>query len=330
MPTDGEVAWWAPLSVLRPDVGVPLPPVGAPFRVAFVGQRTYFEVCSQMSASPVIEPTFIEHRSGADGPALLARLRALSPHVVVVFRPEIVPAGLLHDIGALRVGILTEPLPRSTDAAHPDLDRRLQDLAMVDPDQFDRIVVFDPHITDAASRYIPIWRAQPLPVADELYAADLEPDRQVRALFVGRTTPHREWFLLPAKHEHDLMHVEHGVYGTGLVELARRFLVALNLHNEPYPSFENRVPLHLAIGNLVISEALSPTNGLDPGIDFLQADDPDDLMSYLGLIEDDPRRFEWIRVRGHQKAEAFRASRVYARLVLDLLFDVAEFGRCVV
>jgi len=327
LPTDGQLAWWAPLSALRPDVDARLPGVGSPFRVAFVGQRTYFEVCSQTVPSPVIEPTFVEYRSGADAEALAARLRALAPHVVVVFRPEVIPPGVLRGIDALTLGFLTEPLPRAGDEQHPDLERRLQDLALADGDQFDRIVAFDPHIIDAASRYLPVWRAQPLPVADGVFSDRLVHHDEVRSLFVGRTTPHREKWLMPAKHLFDLMHVEHGVFGTDLAEMAKGFLIAINLHNEPYPSFENRVPLHLAVGNLVISEELSPTNGLDPGLDFLQADDADDLVSYMGLIADDPTRFEWIRIRGHQKAEVFRASRVYARLLLDLLQDVAAFGR---
>lgn len=327
LPTDGEVAWWAPLGVIRPDVDAPLPDPGRPFRVAFVGQRTYFQVCSQTVPSPVIEPTFVEFRSGADPDALVARLRAVAPHVVVVFRPEIIPVGTLRGLDALTLGFLTEPLPRVDDDEHPDLRRRLQDLALVDADQFDRVVAFDPHISDAASRYLPVWRALPLPVSDEVFSAELPTFDDVRSLFVGRTTPHREKWLLPAKHLYDLMHVEHGVFGTDLADLARRFLIAINLHNEPYPSFENRVPLHLAVGNLVITETLSPTNGLDPGLDFIEASDADDLVSYLGLIDDDPERFESIRVRGHLKAEAFRASRVYARLVLDLLQDAAVFGR---
>ena len=153
MPTDGELAWWAPLSVLRPELDARLPPVGRPFRVAFVGQRTYFHVCSQIEPSPVIDPTFVEFRSGSDATALVARLRSIAPHVVVVFRPEIVPAGALRGLDALTLGFLTEPLPRSGDGTHPDLERRLQDLALADPGQFDRIVAFDPHIVDAASRY---------------------------------------------------------------------------------------------------------------------------------------------------------------------------------
>lgn len=327
LPTDGELAWWGPLSVLRPDVDARLPASGAPFRVAFVGQRTYFEVCSQLSATTVVQPSFVEFRAGADAEAMRRRIEQIDPHVVVVFRPEIIPAGVLRSVRALTLGYLTEPLPRDGGDAHPDLERRLQDLAMADPDQFDRVIAFDPNITAAASRYLPVWRAQPLPVADEVFSSNLVRHDSSRALFVGRTTPHRAGWLAAAKHIYDVMHIEHGVFGVDLATLSRQYLIAINVHNEPYPSFENRVALHLAVGNLVISETLSPTNGLDPGLDYLSAVDPDELVSYLGLIEGDPQRFEWVRARGHLKAEAFRASRVYARLLLDLLLDVAEFGR---
>lgn len=328
LPTDGDLAWWGPLQVLRPDVGSPLPPPGERLRVAFVGQTTYFQVCSQTEASPVIEPSFVEFRAGADPAALRARLRQLQPHVVVVFRPEIVPAGALRDLDALVLGYLTEPLPRvGPGTTHQDLERRLADLAMVDADQFDRIIAFDPLIADVASRYLSVWRAEPLPVADAVFRA---PDRRppgTRALFVGRSTHHREAFLQPAKHLHDLLHVEHGVFGDALAELAADFLIAVNLHNEPYPSFENRVPLHLAVGNLVVTEPLSPSFGIDQGLDVLVVDTPDDLLATFGWIVEDPDRFELMRLRGRQKAEAFRASRVWARLVLDLLHDVAAFGR---
>lgn len=327
LPTDGDLAWWGPLEVLRPEVGVPLPPPGRPLRVAFVGQTTYFHVCSQTEPSRVVEPTFVEFRSGSDPGALRARLERLAPHVVVVFRPEVLPVGVLRGLDALVLGYLTEPLPRTSGpGGHADLERRLADLAVVDADQFDRVVAFDPHIAEAAGRYVPVWRAQPLPVADSVFRPAHRRPPGTRSLFVGRSTHHREGFLQPAKHVHDLLHVDHGVFGEDLARLAEGFLVAVNLHNEPYPSFENRVPLHLAVGNLVVTEPLSPRNGLDPGLDLLVVATPEELQATLGWIVEEPERFEPVRIRGRQKAEAFRASRVWARLLLDLLLDVAAFG----
>jgi hypothetical protein len=39
-------------------------------------------------------------------------LERKAPDVTVVFRPEVIPAGLLDDLPGLMLGMLTEPLPR--------------------------------------------------------------------------------------------------------------------------------------------------------------------------------------------------------------------------
>ena len=44
---------------------------------------------------------------------MLAALRDHRPHVVVVFRPEIVPRGLFADLRVPTLGLLTEPIPRT-------------------------------------------------------------------------------------------------------------------------------------------------------------------------------------------------------------------------
>lgn len=324
--TNAERSWWGPLAACRPDVHSPLPAIGERFRVAFVGQRTYFLLCSQSASSPVVEPSFVEFRAGSDARALMAQLRALHPHVVVVFRPEIVPPGVFDDLAALRLGVLTEPLPRAGHDRHADLDRRSHDLAKIDASQFDRIVAFDPHIVAEARRFTPVWRACPLPVDDRVFGWRDMP-AVPRPVFIGRRTDHREAFLLPLKHLHDLLHVEHGLFGDELVDvLHTRCDIAVNLHNEPYPTFENRVAMHLAAGNLVVSEPLSPTHGLEPDIDYLEVAVPDDLVALVGAVLAEPSQFEVVRIRGRQKAEYFRASRVWARLVHDLLLDVAAFG----
>src|SRR3954451_22697294 len=111
---------------------------GAPLRLAFVGQRTFFEACALNDA----RSAFFEFRKGGDCERLLADLVAFRPHVVVVFRPEVIPAGAFRDLRTLRLGWLTEPIPRGTTSAHPDQRRRLWELEQVDPANFDRIVSF--------------------------------------------------------------------------------------------------------------------------------------------------------------------------------------------
>src|SRR4051812_15252220 len=144
--------------------------MGRPYRVAFVGQRHYFEPCSLSRPTPEIEPAFVAFRSGEDADALMASLSELAPHVVIVFRPEIIPAGLFASLPAVTVGYNTEPLPRGRRAPHPDLAFRLSELKLMDPGNFDRVVTFDGLSAETVGRIAPVWRAVPLPVDDEFYA----------------------------------------------------------------------------------------------------------------------------------------------------------------
>lgn len=296
-------------------------------RVAFVGQSTYFTVCSLNHAVNGLEPFFVDHRSGADSTGLRRALEERDPDVVIVFRPEIVATGLFAGLRARTLGFITEPLPRPGAQVHKDLERRLRDLSAADPSNFDRIVSFDPTIAPTADQYVRVWRSVPLPVADECFADDRGWSTPPRVVFIGRSTEHRESFLVPVKHEFDVLHIAHGIHGEELARFLREEVeVGINLHNEPYATFENRVPIHLAAGNLVLSEPLSPAHGLEPNIDFVEVGSPAALEAALHHLHNYPRIYERIRLRGRRKAEAFRASRVWPRLIGDLFRDLAAFG----
>jgi hypothetical protein len=296
-------------------------------RLAFVGQSTFFEACALQDGVTPLETAFLEFRKDGDAAALLRRLEDFDADVVVVFRPEIVPPGLFADLRAATLGFLTEPLPRhGGHVRHEDLERRLWELARVDGSQFDRVVAFDPHIARTADAVLPVWRSAPLPVADRYYLPVPERSGPPRPLFVGRSTPHRERFLEGAKHRYDLLHLAFGVDADGLAEALAEHDVGINVHNNPYPSFENRVCLHLAAGHLVLSENLDPTHGLEPGIDFLEVHNRGQLEHVLWMMHRFPGLHHGIRVRGRRKAEQFRASRVWPRLVRDLQAEIAAHG----
>jgi len=309
------------------ELGYPLPEPGELLRLAIVGQSSYFLQCALEEPSDWASPAFFDFRSGADDHALLERVRAFDPHVVLVFRPELIPARAFHALRALTLGWLTEPLPRGTEAdPHPDLVRRLDYLRGADPTNFDRIVCFDPLVIPAASQILPVWRSVPLPVADSLYAEEITTDPAVRPLFIGRSTPHREWMLELSKHVRDVLHIGHGTSIEDLRELLRTTTIGLNLHNEPYPSFENRVPILMAAGRVVVSEPLSPNHGLEPGIDYIEVLNPWEVDQAIWAIRHFPEAWELMRLRGRVKAELFRASRVYPRLLANTFHDVAVFG----
>jgi hypothetical protein len=300
-----------------------------PLRLAFVGQSTYFRVCVPPPGTPGLETTFIEYRQGLDPRPMRAALDAFAPDAVVVFRPEIVPAGVLADVPAPVVGFLTEPIPRRAGhdaASHPDLEKRARDLAALDPHNVDRIVTFDPLTVPAADQVMPVWRSLPIPVSDALYRDPAPMPARPRLLFVGRSTAYRESFLRPVEREFDLLHVAFGAGAEMLAELMASHDVTLNLHNEPYPSFENRVCLHLAAGHLVISEPLSPSHGLEAGLDHLEVATPDEMLEAVRDVMARPHAYDRMRALGRRKAEAYRASVAFPRLASDLSADVAAFG----
>jgi hypothetical protein len=302
------------------------PPAGVPVRIAFIGQETYFRAAALTTPTPEVLPLFIEFRSGGDPQQMMEAVERFAPDVVIVFRPETIPAGRFASLRMPTLGFLTEPLPRAEGKAHPDLEWRLADMRLIDSSNFDRIVSFDPLFVEAADPLAPVWRSVPLPVDDRFFAPVRASAVPPRVAFVGRSTEHRERYLIDVKHTFDVLHVAHGIFGDRLLELLRETDVAINLHNEPYPSFENRVSLHLAAGNLVLSEPLSPTHGLEPGIDYVEVRHPEELVRTIGQIHLHPDHLRRVRIRGRRKAEAFRASRVYPRLVHDLLLDIEVFG----
>jgi len=304
------------------------PRFGEPVRVAFVGQQTYFSQCALSAPAVGLLPRFFDFRAGVgdDAEALRDALEAWGAHVVVVFRPEILPPGTLHDLRAATLGFVTEPLTRAGGVEHPDLDWRESELALTDAGNYDRIVAFDPLVAETADRHAPVWRSLPLPVDDRIYAPVRPSAARPRVLFVGYSTEHRERFLINAKHEYDVLHYAHGLHGDELLEVFGRTDVGLNLHVEHYPSFENRVLLHLAAGHLVISEPLEPAHGLEAGIDFLEIRRPDELMTLLYQLTRRPDTFERVRHRGRHKADDYRASRMWPRVIADLLADLRAFG----
>jgi hypothetical protein len=304
-------------------------------KACFVGQREYFEQCALLEPAGGVEPFFVDHRGGSDPSPVRVAIDSVRSDVVVVFRPETLPAGFLRDVDALTLGFNTEPIPRDASGiVHPEQAFRLSELAQTDASQFDRIVTFDPMgAATAESAGIPVWRSVPLPVADHLFISDLRPPaRPPRIAFIGYSTEHREEWLVGVKHEFDVLHVVTGLRiaagldGSSVRELWGTLDVGINLHVGPFPSFENRVCLHMAAGHLVVSEPLDPSHGLEPGIDYVQVRSPAVLKQVIGAIRTDPDAFRAIRLRGRAKAETFRASRVFPRLLTDFVADVRAFG----
>jgi hypothetical protein len=278
----------------------PLPPLGAPLRIAFLGPASTTSAHALHDPAGGVLPRFIDVRAGTDARRIRSALSDAAPHVVVALAPDALPAGSLS---ALRAATLA--------VASPDGP---------EPEGFDR-VLRTPGPGGAAA-----WRSRPVPVDDRLYAPARSARRPGRALFVGRSTAHREWVLVPSKHAHDVVHYAHGLVGAAFAEVMATAEVGIALHAQAGGGFPSQALLHLAAGQLLISERLTPPAGLQPGIDFLPIDSREGLMALLHQLQLRPDAYERVRIRGRIAAEDHRASRVWPRIVRDLLHDLRVFG----
>ncbi len=98
--------------------------------------------------------------------------------------------------------------------------------------------------------------------------------------------------------------------------------IVVNFENEDGPASMQRALEALAQGKLLVSEALLPSRGLEPGIDYVEARHLDEVRSAVANATRAPEAYLRMRLRGRRKAELFRSSRVVARLVGDLLLEL--------
>jgi hypothetical protein len=284
-----------------------------PLRVAFLGAAAWLDGCCPSVPAGGLIPERFEIGASARIESALSATQAFKPDVTIVFEPPCIPAEALEELPGVTLGVLvgSTPGPGVAEAASG----------------LDRIVSFFPALTGTAVGAAKIWRAIPPPVGDELFGEVRRVDGRPRAMSVGRSTEHREWMLMPAKHHHDLLQVLHGVSGPSLVELLREYDVGVYVAPEPGGGFGHQVGMHLAAGHLLLAETLTPAHGLERNIDYLHVDSPDGLVRVLDRLGRFPEMHQRIRVRGRLKAEQYRASRLFSRVARDLLADVSVFGR---
>lgn len=301
-----------------------------PLRLAFVGRRVEHACWSLSTPTGGVEPLFVETRDGD----VLAQLRELRPDIVVAFRPDRLPRGLMREVDATTVACVERTIRlKWGDAQDPwtpgdDLQYAIEssgglgDLVAFDVAEYDRVITADPLLARAAPE-LDVWSSPPLPVDDALYLPPRKPSRNPKALFLGDSDARREEYLMEQKHFYDLTHYAFGLAGERLVEVLERTNTGVVLQQAPIPSFPPQVALHLAAGHLVVSEPLVPRRGLEPWLDHVVVEAPDQLRRVLEWLKLRPTTFEHVRIRGRVRAEEFRASRIWPRLVRDLQADLA-------
>lgn len=287
---------------------------GAALRVAFLGERSWLQDCTPSEGSMLgCSTRLFQLGLAADRTAALRALSSFDPDVTVVFDPSWLGVEEARHLPGVTLGLIPGRLPSGETAEAAA--------------QLDRLMSFDPRLTGTQVGEARLWRALPPPVAD-VFFADVRPLHQApRAMAIGAETEHRDSMLLPAKHRHDLLHVIHGVGGAEMAGLLAEHDVGVYAAPAFDGGFERQVGMHLAAGHLLLSDTLRPSHGLERDIDYLRFDSPEALVWVLDRLARFPEMYQRIRVRGRMKAEQYRASRLFKRLVFDLLADVSAFGR---
>lgn len=291
-------------------------------RVVFLGRRALFGAHVLSAPAGGLDPAFVEVRGrDDDGAAVRAEVERLAPDVVVVFRPDAVPPGALDGLaerGTRVLGVVTEPLAGNA--------YNLAELGRADAARFARVVVTDPRSVDAARTVLGdrVWRTLPLPVDDALFRAPRPSARPPRIVYVGHSTMHREETLIGLKHEFDLPHYAYGLIGDDLREVLHGADAALVVNNDAGDALlDHTMLVHLAAGQLVVAEPPHEPRGLRAGVDFLAAEDRDAFRRIVARLHATPDAWDRVRVQGHHAARPFAASRVWPRVIGDLLAATA-------
>lgn len=292
--------------------------------MTFLGREVEDRAWTLGAPAGDLVPAFVDHRDGDDAGEVVERVRATEPDVIVALRPRAVPAEALRsETGALTLAVVDEAVDTHFGRDVWSVDRPPAQPPPALPAGYDRVLTTDPLL----ARERGAWRSAPLPVDDAFFLDPARDEREMRLLFLGESTAWRERFLIESKHHYDLSHYAFGLAGEELREVLEATTIGVLVRTDDgVTTFPRTALLHLAAGHLVFSEALRPPRGLEPGLDHVEVHQPDQLLHHLHQVRKRPRAFDHVRIRGRRRAEAFRASIVWPRLVQDLVADVRAFA----
>jgi hypothetical protein len=299
-------------------------------KLAFVGQKEYFRFHFENDFDDLYEVKKFQWRS--DAPVdYYEDVIAFQPDLTIIFRAELLPAGLFTRLSGTKIAISSEPMPKiiGGNLMHTaDSLRRFELFKTIFERRLDYIFHYDQSSESFfQSQGVQLSGFVPLPIATRT----LKPVATVASrdiLFFGRSTPHREEFLGMLKRDYDILHIAHGFPGpNGLIEkdflpVISSFRVALNIHAENELSWEPRMQQMMACGILVVSEPISPNSYLVAGRDYLCVTSPAELYETCREVLSNPKKFAHVRDSGLERVR----TRLDARTVFTDLFGNIAAG----
>jgi glycosyltransferase involved in cell wall biosynthesis len=257
--------------------------------IVFVGQPEYFR---QTYYDETSVGSSFEFPITSGDPSALKDLpqfvKERGARTCIIFRPEWLawyPKAFdkLRAEGVVLIGYSTEPVPHNWVNPHSDQLKRLESLKGALQLDYDLIIHFDQWSLDLLDE-VGFKRiiAHPLPVSERLFFPEDRP-REFDVCFLGRSTPHREEFLVPLKARYNTLHVAHGLTDDEARVLMNRSKMVVNLHTHEYLNFETRPVMALRCQRPLVSEQLSG-DYLVVGRDYTLVTSPEDLRAKVAEV----------------------------------------------
>jgi hypothetical protein len=139
--------------------------------------------------------------------------------------------------------------------------------------------------------------------------------------FIGRSTEHREKYFSHLKHKYNFLHIAHGMWGNEIVPFINQSKILLNVHAENEISWEPRVQMLMATGNMLITEKLSYNNLLEPGIDYIEVSSPEECIEKAEYYLKNKIQREKIAKNGLRKIEKYFDSNKNFKQLIDGIFS---------
>lgn len=291
-------------------------------KIAFISQPEYFRFMYENELDclgDVKEFVFNFSMKEEDFEAL----EKFAADINIFFRGEYFPKNVLGRLKGVKINLSSEPFPNIVDGElnyTSDSLSRYMIFRVIRHKAFDYVFHYDvsslPFIRNDG---INLSGEFYFPVATGVYKRKIF-KKKWDFFFIGRSTAHREKFFVPLKHHYNFLHICHGIWGEELVDYMNQSKILLNVHAENEISWEPRVQMLMASGNMVMSEKISKNAYLSPGSDYIEIHNPYELYEKAKyyLKQDDER--EKIAQNGFEKVhDLFDSKKNFTRFIEDIL-----------
>lgn len=253
-------------------------------------------------------------------------------NVNIFFRGEFIPNLVLDRLTGINVALSSEPFPcQNNNKLYYTSDSllRLNSFRNIKFRNYDYVFHYDETSGIILEKDgFKLSGFFTFPVSTNIYRK-VDVEKKWDFFFIGRSTNFRETFLGSLKHKYNFLHIAHGVWGPELVQYANQSKILLNIHAENEISWEPRVQMLMATGNMLISNKLSLNDCLIPGEDYIVANSPKELKQLSEYYLSNDKEREKIAANGKQKIiTKLNSEQKFIELINDIIdrkFKKTEF-----